>query len=267
MKLEESLKLMDEMSSQSMNHLLFLSKPRIFDLVIEETQLDSDEDKSEYSESKGSKISHNNSKFEYDNKTESVKSSNQMKLKVNDKSIEKSRREEEELADLSVAKSKEIVFKPAMIRLQPTILGYSRNLDHYVLAYNCINDKKKYNFDSYKLFSMSNNNKGNLNEDLSIHSDNSSVNLINNKGIKAADMDAQNEEVLIDIFKLKSVNYNETTKRLLLEVDSHQNESTNISFRVNDDETGSNFQMSLRYMVNLVKLKAIVYKVKNSVQF
>jgi hypothetical protein len=181
---------MDEMSAQSLSHLNYLILPKVFSLQIEVARIDSEENNSiDHRDSQSQKSVEDGSNrygSRNDSNYGSVDSSHKVKIKSDNRSVNKS---EEEVADLSLTQKKETVFRPVLVRLQPTILGYQQSLDHYVLVYSLIDENKKFNFDKYKAFSKKKKN----NNDNSIDSNDSSVNYLKRKD------DEDVEEKIIDL--------------------------------------------------------------------
>lgn len=249
---------MEEMSIQSFSHLNFLTLPKVFLLQVEVARIDSEENNSlnEHRDSQSQKSLEESSK-RYGSYNESnygsVESSDKIKLKDNN-SVNRS---EEEVADLSLTQQKETVFKPILIRLQPTILGYQQNLDHYVLVYSLIDENKKINFDKYKQF----NKKKKIDNDMSIDSNSSSVNVLKRKNEEV------HEDVIIDLLKLKSVIFHEEDKLLILEMDTPFIKDNKVRIKIENVEIARNYEKSLRFMINLVKLKAIIFKVKQTLNY
>lgn len=183
-----------------------------------------------------------------------------MKLKTNNN-------DEEEYADLSEARQKEIILKPSIIRLQPTILGYSYNLDHYVLIIEYFDDSKKYDYQKYNksVLKDTENKEGVDITDGRSHSSNSSSkiqtrNNFNNK--------TKCEKTVIDLYKITKVYFIEESLILYIDTDSSSNDEWDmnwVGFKCADKAIGVKFEAALKYMVNLVKLKALIYKVKNSI--
>lgn len=249
---------MEEMSAQSLSHLNFLTLPKVFLLQVEIARIDSEENNSlnEHRDSQSQKSqeessnkygSHNDSNYG------SAESSDKMKLK-NNNSVNRS---EEEVADLSLTQQKETVFRPVLIRLQPTILGYQQSLDHYVLVYSLVDENRKFNFDKYKVV----NKKKKNDNDISIDSNTSSVNVLQRKN------EEDQDDTIIDLLKLKSVIFQEEDKCLILEMDTAYIKETKIRIKIEDIEIARNYEKSLRFMINLVKLKAIIFKVKQTLNY
>lgn len=229
-QLEEALEKMDELSN--FDKVSYLMKPKMYYLQTEEDVVE-DLDSEDNSMEESIENDHDDHEdMEYD-------SENEMKISIkkNKKNKQKNSVDENELEIITV--QKKIHLDEVILILKPTNLCYTHNIEHYVLMYKCLNNND-------------------LNE-----SDESFKGPKSRKSKKST-FNAHTFDTIIDIYKINKVLWDE--KKLIVNVEVTINDSTkNLLLKVQNNKEGEMLEKSLNHIVNLVKLKALLYKIKKAI--
>lgn len=123
---------------------------------------------------------------------------------------------------------------PCVIRIEPSCLSYKNSLEHYILVYSFITNKKN---DSY--FEEEND---------------ESIPNFNQLKIK--------KEYKIDLFQVKTCFYYHKTRivEIAIEDNSQQERSENICFYVDNHIVANKIKDCVLFLSHYVKLKSILYK-------